>query len=188
MTAILGIDPGTHRSAWLLLVDGRPTAFGLEDNDALVAKLRGAAGQLKSRFASVYLDTNNKGEAVAQTDDLALHAGISDGTTSGFRGSGVPNGYVPAVLPGWSAATSAAVARMRLVRSTSRRARTAAARSVVPSLPSSLIDRSAVRLRPSFPTRRRGKMRTPSCWRCVTARFISAAGATWSSRSKRGVI
>lgn len=44
MTAILGIDPGTHRSAWLLLVDGRPVAFAKDDNEVLVAKLRGDQG------------------------------------------------------------------------------------------------------------------------------------------------
>jgi len=41
VTAILAIDPGTHLSAWLLLVDGRPTAFAKEANEELVAKLRG---------------------------------------------------------------------------------------------------------------------------------------------------
>ena len=32
MTRILAIDPGTHRSAWLVLAGDRPTAFGLEPN------------------------------------------------------------------------------------------------------------------------------------------------------------
>ena len=41
MTRILAIDPGTTASAWLLLVDGRPTAFAKEPNEQLVAKLRG---------------------------------------------------------------------------------------------------------------------------------------------------
>jgi hypothetical protein len=45
MTTILAIDPGTHRSAWLLLAaGGRPTAFGKVDNDELVARLRGDRG------------------------------------------------------------------------------------------------------------------------------------------------
>ena len=32
------------------------------------------------------------------------------------------------------------------------------------------IDRQAAWQRPSFPTRTPGRKRTPSCWRCVTAR------------------
>lgn len=44
MTRILAIDPGTHRSAWLVLAGDRPTAFGIEPNDELVAILRGERG------------------------------------------------------------------------------------------------------------------------------------------------
>jgi hypothetical protein len=77
------------------------------DDHYLYVCLRGAAGQLKSRFASIYLDADNLGEVFATTDDISLRANIVDGTTSAFRGSGGPNGYVPAFLPGWSAATSA---------------------------------------------------------------------------------
>lgn len=44
MTRILAIDPGTHRSAWLVLAGARPTSFGKVDNDDLVAMLRGDRG------------------------------------------------------------------------------------------------------------------------------------------------
>ncbi len=43
MSAILAIDPGTTRSAWLLLESeppGMPIAFGLEDNDVVLRRLR----------------------------------------------------------------------------------------------------------------------------------------------------
>ena len=44
MTAILGIDPGPTRSAWLLLAGGCPWAFGIVANDELAAILRGDRG------------------------------------------------------------------------------------------------------------------------------------------------
>jgi hypothetical protein len=39
VTRILAIDPGSERSAWLHLVDGSPTWFGHEANDAVLASL-----------------------------------------------------------------------------------------------------------------------------------------------------
>jgi hypothetical protein len=44
MTRILAIDPGTTRSAWVLLAGGRPEAFGIVPNDELLAKLRKLGG------------------------------------------------------------------------------------------------------------------------------------------------
>jgi hypothetical protein len=44
MTAILAIDPGTDRSAWLTLVDGGPYAFGILENTRLLDELRGGLG------------------------------------------------------------------------------------------------------------------------------------------------
>lgn len=40
MTSALAIDPGPTRSAWLLLVDGQPGGFAIEDNEALLDRLR----------------------------------------------------------------------------------------------------------------------------------------------------
>ena len=40
MTRILGIDPGTTRSAWLLLVDGQPGLFAKEPNEDIADLLR----------------------------------------------------------------------------------------------------------------------------------------------------
>ncbi len=40
MSAILAIDPGTVRSAWLLLVDGRPLDFAIVPNAELADSLR----------------------------------------------------------------------------------------------------------------------------------------------------
>jgi len=37
---VLAIDPGTLRSAWLLWDGERPRAFGIDDNELLVRKLR----------------------------------------------------------------------------------------------------------------------------------------------------
>lgn len=45
MTRILAIDPGSERSAWLVLLDGHPIHFGLEDNAEVLTLLRtGLAG------------------------------------------------------------------------------------------------------------------------------------------------
>lgn len=39
MTAVLAIDPGTTESAWVILKDGIPKAFGKESNDDVLAML-----------------------------------------------------------------------------------------------------------------------------------------------------
>jgi hypothetical protein len=40
MTAVLAIDPGSARSAWLRFEEGRPQGFGITANDVLVRALR----------------------------------------------------------------------------------------------------------------------------------------------------
>lgn len=40
MTRILAIDPGSARSAWLLLENGRPAGFDIAGNDHLLTMLR----------------------------------------------------------------------------------------------------------------------------------------------------
>ena len=44
MSALLAIDPGTERSAWLTLIDGAPYAFGILDNAQLLEELRDGLG------------------------------------------------------------------------------------------------------------------------------------------------
>ena len=73
------------------------------DNSNLFVCLEGVPGERADRFASVYLDTNNGREPIAQSDDKSLRVNITDGITKSLQGSGVPNGYVPATLPGWMA-------------------------------------------------------------------------------------
>jgi hypothetical protein len=41
---VLAIDPGTTRSAWLILSAGRPYAFGILDNEQLLEELRDGLG------------------------------------------------------------------------------------------------------------------------------------------------
>jgi hypothetical protein len=40
VNGILAIDPGTVQSAWLMLVDGDPTNFGIFPNDQLLERIR----------------------------------------------------------------------------------------------------------------------------------------------------
>ena len=65
-----------------------------------------AAGQAAERFASVYLDTNNRREVFAEADDISLTAVIKSGALGSFQGTGAPNGYIPVALSGWTAATA----------------------------------------------------------------------------------
>ncbi len=51
MTRILAIDPGSERSAWLLLTDGQPEMFRIDDNEMLAAGLR------LGEYAGQYPDT-----------------------------------------------------------------------------------------------------------------------------------
>jgi uncharacterized repeat protein (TIGR01451 family) len=81
------------------------TVYLKHDISYLYVCMVGAAGTLRDRFASVYLDTNDDKAAVAQADDYSLRVQIVDGTTSSWKGDGA-GGYVAATLPGWSAAAS----------------------------------------------------------------------------------
>jgi hypothetical protein len=44
VTRIFAIDPGSQRSAWLMLVDGAPVRHGIEANEVLLERLRIAHG------------------------------------------------------------------------------------------------------------------------------------------------
>jgi hypothetical protein len=76
------------------------------DNSNLFVCLEGVPGERADRFASVYLDTDNGREPIAQSDDKSLRVNITNGITKSLQGSGVPNGYVSATLPGWTAAAT----------------------------------------------------------------------------------
>ncbi len=82
------------------------TVYVKHDNIKLYVCMVGAAGTFDARFASVYLDTFNSRLLVAGSTDYALRADIITGTLSSFKGTGVPNGYTPINLSGWTAATA----------------------------------------------------------------------------------
>lgn len=46
MTRLLAVDPGTERSAWLVLRAGLPQKFGMDPNEDVAAMLRTAADHL----------------------------------------------------------------------------------------------------------------------------------------------
>ena len=81
------------------------TVYVKHDNFYLYVCLVGSAGTFAPRFASVYLDTFNTHLSVAGSTDYSLRADILTGTLSSFKGTGVPNGYTPITLAGWTAAT-----------------------------------------------------------------------------------
>lgn len=76
------------------------------DANNLYICLIGMLGRDERRSASVYLDTDNGKEKYAEADDYALQATILTGANRSYIGTGVHNGYVPTVLPGWLAKTS----------------------------------------------------------------------------------
>ncbi len=78
----------------------------LHDGSNLYVCLQAAKGSNNSRFASVYLDTDNSQDAFAGANDYALRINIITGTTSAYYGTGVANGYVPTPLTGWTAVSS----------------------------------------------------------------------------------
>ncbi|MBP7687201.1 MAG: hypothetical protein KA765_04815, partial [Thermoflexales bacterium] len=82
------------------------TVYVKHDNFYLYVCMVGTAGTFPARFASVYLDTFNTRLTVAGSTDYALRADIITGTQSSFKGTGVPNGYAPINLTGWSVATT----------------------------------------------------------------------------------
>ncbi len=82
------------------------TVYVKHDNFNLYVCMVGTAGTFAPRFASVYLDTFNTRLTVAGSTDYALRADIITGTQSSFKGTGVPNGYTPINLTGWSVATT----------------------------------------------------------------------------------
>ena len=51
MTAVLAIDPGTERSAWLLLEGGTPSLFGLVPNAELLDMLSAGAARQSAAVA-----------------------------------------------------------------------------------------------------------------------------------------
>ena len=76
------------------------------DNANLYVCMQGAPGSVADRFASVYLDTDNGREAIAEEDDLALQIGILTPTLSSYKGTGIYNGYTSTVVSGWTAVTT----------------------------------------------------------------------------------
>lgn len=82
------------------------TVYVKHDNLYMYVCLVGSAGTFPARFASVYLDTFNSRLLVAGSTDYALRADIITGTQSSFKGTGVPNGYTPINLTGWSVETT----------------------------------------------------------------------------------
>lgn len=76
-----------------------------QDTDRLYVCLYGRAGSFANRFASVYLDTNNGQEKIAQIDDLAVQVRYADNATSNAVGTGA-GGYTSTVITGWEAKTS----------------------------------------------------------------------------------
>jgi hypothetical protein len=81
----------------------------IHDTSDLYVCYQGALGTFKDRFASVYVDTNNGRESLAQADDYGLKVMISGGAISSYRGTGT-GGYTSTVLAGWTAASAIAPA------------------------------------------------------------------------------
>ena len=85
------------------LVSG--TVYLKHDDTYLYVCMDGSVGGFLDRFARVYLDTTNDREQYAGENDFAFQVGIVTPTlVSSYKGTGVPNGYVPINLTGWSAA------------------------------------------------------------------------------------
>jgi hypothetical protein len=64
---ILAIDPGPVQSAWLVLADGVPAAFGIDDNDALRLSLIETSGDGYNRHdAYVIEEVESFGMAVGR--------------------------------------------------------------------------------------------------------------------------
>ena len=72
------------------------------NGELLYVCMQGAPGKLPERFVSLYLDTDNGAEAVAQEDDYSLRVEVESNKTSALHGSGKPNGYQSMTLDGWS--------------------------------------------------------------------------------------
>jgi len=86
------------------------------DNSNLYVCLLGLAGKFNDRFASVYLDPNNSRDKFAQKDDDALRVDINiSSTMHSLVGTGVANGYIPAVIPGWKGVAHVGVSSTALV-------------------------------------------------------------------------
>jgi hypothetical protein len=82
------------------------TVYLKHDGTNLYVCMMGAAGSFGQRFARVYLDSDNGRETYAEADDYAFQADFASGGRSSYKGTGVPNGYTPISLPGWSAGTA----------------------------------------------------------------------------------
>jgi hypothetical protein len=87
-------------------VDGNNTdgrVFIKHTDSTLFVCMVGAQGTYAARFASVYLDPDNRRESMPFPDDLSLRVGITDGILTGLSGGGFPGAYLPAQLSGWTA-------------------------------------------------------------------------------------
>lgn len=72
------------------------------DGSNLYVCMAGAPGSRPDRFATVYLDTDNGREALAESDDMALNVTIVDSTLSAGVGNST-GGYTPTLIAGWTA-------------------------------------------------------------------------------------
>ncbi len=83
------------------------TIYLKQGGDYLYACLAGVTGGNDSRFARVYLDTDNERETWSESDDIGLQVDFDDGALSSYSGAGgYPGGYNPATIPGWTAAAT----------------------------------------------------------------------------------
>ena len=78
----------------------------LHDANNLYICMTGEKGSFTSRFASVYMDTDDSQSPFADANDYALRVRIEGGATSSYAGTGVANGYTPITLTGWTAASA----------------------------------------------------------------------------------
>ena len=78
----------------------------IHDGTNLYICMTGQQGSLATRFASVYMDTDNSQSPFADANDYALHVNFVGGALSSYAGTGVVNGYTPITLTGWTAASA----------------------------------------------------------------------------------
>ncbi len=86
--------------------DGLATVYLKHDGGSLYVCIQDALGDNPNRFFSVYLDTDNQKEKLAEPDDYSLRVQFDPQTekpfTSSLAGTG-QGGYSPARLTGWDA-------------------------------------------------------------------------------------
>ena len=91
-------------------IDGNNTegrVYIKHDASNLYVCMVGALGTYADRFASVYLDTDNRRGSMPYPDDVSLRVGIISGVLSSLAGAGSPGTYLPSQFPGWTAVSAA---------------------------------------------------------------------------------